>query len=78
VRFQVLTAMNMKTIAFWDIARVVSLKYTDFSEAHTVSIIRAAIIGLMINAVPISETSVYFNDITWRYIPEGSNLHCLN
>jgi hypothetical protein len=32
-------------------------------------------IALMMEAVRSSETSVYFNYITWRYIPEDCNLH---
>jgi hypothetical protein len=38
------------------------------------AIIRA-IIALTMDAVHTSETSVYFNETTWRYIPEESNLH---
>jgi hypothetical protein len=34
----------------------------------------AFIITLMVEAVCTSETSVYYNDTTWRNIPEGSNL----
>jgi hypothetical protein len=37
------------------------LKYTDVSEMRTGSIIRV-IIGLIMEAVRISETSVYFNE----------------
>jgi hypothetical protein len=32
-------------------------------------------IALMMEAVRTSETLVYSNETTWRYIPEGSNLH---
>jgi hypothetical protein len=28
-------------------------------------------VGLMMKAVRTTETSVYFNEITWPYIPEG-------
>jgi hypothetical protein len=49
---------------------VVSLKQTDISEVHIASIIRA-----MMEAVQTSETSVYFNKTTQRYIPEGYHLH---
>jgi hypothetical protein len=45
--------------AFWDISRVVSLKWTDDSEVSTTSIIRA-----ITEAVCTSETSVYFNKTT--------------
>jgi hypothetical protein len=34
-----------------------------------------AFIALMMEAVRIIETSVYFNETTWRYIPEGCHLH---
>jgi hypothetical protein len=40
--------------------RVVSLKYTDVSH-----------IALMVTSVRTSETSVYFDETTRRYIPEG-------
>jgi hypothetical protein len=32
-------------------------------------------IALIIEAVHTSETSVYFNETTWRYVPEGCLLH---
>jgi hypothetical protein len=31
--------------------------------------------GLIMAAVHASETSVYFNETTWRYIPEGCQFH---
>jgi hypothetical protein len=34
----------------------------------------ASIIALMMETLRTSETSVYYNEITWRNIPEGSNL----
>jgi hypothetical protein len=34
-------------------------------------------IAVMMEAVRISETFVYFNNITLRYIPEGCHLHTL-
>jgi hypothetical protein len=37
--------------------------------------INTASIGLKMEAVRISETSVYSNETTRRYISEGSNLH---
>jgi hypothetical protein len=49
--------------------RVVPLKLIDVSEVRTASIIRAMM------DVRTSETSVNFNLITWRYIPEDSKLH---
>jgi hypothetical protein len=50
---------------------------TDVSEVRTASIIRVinAIITLMMDAAHTSETSVYFNETTRRYIPEGYHLH---
>jgi hypothetical protein len=50
--------------------RVVSLEETDASEMRT-----SSIIALIMEAARTSETSVYFNDITRRYNPQGSNLH---
>jgi hypothetical protein len=35
----------------------------------------AFIVALMMEAVHISETLVYFNEITRRSIPEGEHLH---
>jgi hypothetical protein len=43
------------------------LEQTDISEIRT-----ASIISLMMQAVHNSETSVYFKETTWRYIPEAS------
>jgi hypothetical protein len=49
------------------------LELTDVSEVLTPPI-NWVIISLMTETARISETSVYFNATTWRYIPEGSNL----
>jgi hypothetical protein len=38
------------------------------------SIITATNNTLMMDAIRTSETSVYINETTWRYIPEGSHL----
>jgi hypothetical protein len=57
----------MKMTAFWDIVS----EYTDVSEVPTAFIMR--IITLMMEAVYISETTVY-SETTRRYIPEGSYL----
>jgi hypothetical protein len=46
------------------------LKWTDVSEVHTASIIRA-MNALMMEAVRTSNTSVHFNVTTRRYIPEN-------
>jgi hypothetical protein len=77
VRFQVLTAASMKMKAFWDVA-VCSVGV----HRRTASVIRVMIIiSVMMEAVRISETSVYSNETTWRYMPEGSHrenpsFHC--
>jgi hypothetical protein len=57
--------------------RVMSLKQTDVSEMCTAFIIKQIIYinNLMMAVVRTSETSVYFNEITWRCIPERSLLH---
>jgi hypothetical protein len=62
MRFQVLTTVNMKIRAFWDVApcRLVSLENTDVLEVHTAST------TVMMEAVSISHTSVYSNEITRR------------
>jgi hypothetical protein len=41
------------------------------------NIVRFLLIALMIEAVLSSEMLVYFNDTTWRYIPEGCRLQIL-
>jgi hypothetical protein len=51
--------------------RHVGFKYTDVSEEHTASI---TIRAMMMEAVRISETSVYNNEATRRSIPEGYHL----
>jgi hypothetical protein len=53
---------------------VVSLEYTDVPEVRTASIIRAMNTIALVEEVRTSETSVYFNESTRRYIPESSNL----
>jgi hypothetical protein len=65
----------MKIIAFWDIAPC-SLVGVDrrFREVRSASIIRE-MLALMMVAVRTSETSVYCNETTRRYIPEGYFLH---
>jgi hypothetical protein len=46
------------------------MKLTQVSEVRN-----ASVIALMMEAVQTSETSVNFNVITRRYIPEDSELH---
>jgi hypothetical protein len=46
------------------------LEQTDVSEALT-----AFITTHLMEKARTSETSVYSNETTWRYIPEGSHLH---
>jgi hypothetical protein len=75
VRFKVLTAAGIKSIAFWDIAQCVLLKKTYISEERTASIIGAKneSITVMMEAVRMSQMSV-FNENTRCYIPEGCEL----
>jgi hypothetical protein len=56
----------MKMTAFRNIATCSLIKYTDVSEVHTASIIRA---------ICTSETSVNFNETTLHSIPEGCHLN---
>jgi hypothetical protein len=60
---------SRKLVIFRFSRHAVSLKQTDVSEVRT-----ASDIALMIEAARTSETSVYFNEITWRFFPEGSDL----
>jgi hypothetical protein len=64
LRFQVLTAASMKITAFWDVASCSIVEVPDVSGVYTVSI------NAMMMAARASETLVYFNKITRRYIPE--------
>jgi hypothetical protein len=50
------------------------LAHSDVPEVYTASIIRV-IITLMMEAVRTSEISVYSNETTRRYIPEGSHFY---
>jgi hypothetical protein len=51
---------------------VYSQKQTDVSEVHFVSS------GpLIVQALHTSETTVCFNETTWRHIPEACHLHAL-
>jgi hypothetical protein len=58
----------MKIRAFWDVAPcslvVVNRRFR----------VRTAFIALMMETVRTSATSIYSNETTGRYIPEGSNL----
>jgi hypothetical protein len=62
MRLQALTVTNMKMTAFCNIAPCSPGVYRRF-------------IALMMEAVRTSETSVYFNETTWRYIPEGYHIY---
>jgi hypothetical protein len=65
VRFQVLRAGSMKMIAFWDIAPYSLVEVgRRFRGAFCLHHQRA----LMMEVVHISETSVYINETTRRYI----------
>jgi hypothetical protein len=48
---------------------------TPISQSSIISVI--ILIGLMMESVSTSETSVYFNKTTRHYIPEGSNIQLL-
>jgi hypothetical protein len=74
VRFQVFKEASMKVTAFWDVAPCSLVEVDDVSEVRTVSIIRARLIALMMEAVRISETSVYFHETSRRYIADSCHL----
>jgi hypothetical protein len=63
VKFQVLTAVGTKMTAFWGIA-----------PCSLVEVEVRTYIAMMMEAVCTSETSVYFNITTRRYIQEGCQL----
>jgi hypothetical protein len=65
VRFQVLTAASMKMTAFFNIAPC-SLE------------VDQRFIALVMQGVRTSETSVYFNESTRRYIPESCHLQFIS
>jgi hypothetical protein len=75
VRFQVLSAASIKTAACWDIAPWSLVEVNYFSEVRTASTIR--VIALIMEAVRMSETSVYFTKSAWHCVPECFNLHWL-
>jgi hypothetical protein len=64
VRFQVLTAASMKIRAFWDIA-----------QCNLVRVDRRFTGAYCLHHQVNCETSVYSNENTLSYIPEGSHLH---
>jgi hypothetical protein len=76
VRFQVLTAVNMKMTVFWDVAPVVWWKFTDVSDVLTASVIRAHRPDDGDNST--SETSVNFHHTTQRNISGDSHLHTVS
>jgi hypothetical protein len=59
---------SMKFRVLWDVAPCSDVD-RHFRGAYCL------IIALMTEAVCTSETSINFNVITWRYIPEDSQLH---
>jgi hypothetical protein len=71
LRFQVLTATNMEIRAFWDISPCSLGVDRRFRGAYCLH--RQGDEGWWL-ALRTSETSVYSNETTRRYIPEGSNL----
>jgi hypothetical protein len=56
--------------AFWHIAPCSLVEVHDVLEVRT-----GSIIALMMDAVRTPETSVYFNETTSLYMPEGCHLH---
>jgi hypothetical protein len=62
---------------FWDVVACSLLELYKFyvSEVLFVSIIRASIIALMMEAERTSETLVSFYRTIWRNTPENSHLH---
>jgi hypothetical protein len=77
VRFQVLTAASMKfphLIVTHSPLVCPSFTLTTDSYIPCYPFARDIFIALMMEAVRTSETSVYSNETTRRYIPEGSNL----
>jgi hypothetical protein len=70
VIFQAVTAASMKIRAFWHVApcSLVGV-YRRFSGAYYLNLQGGEFIALDIEAVCTSETSVYSNGITRRYIP---------
>jgi hypothetical protein len=60
---QTQTCMNILIIS------PLAVRFQVITAAHSL------FIALMMEAVCTSETSVYYNENTWRYIPQGSNLH---
>jgi hypothetical protein len=57
VRFQALTAANVKMTAFWDI------------EPRSLVEVDRRFRGAYCLHHQGDETSIYFNETTWRYIP---------
>jgi hypothetical protein len=70
VTSQVLTVASMKVSAFWAIAPF------DISAVLTASIIRVT--ALIMEAVHISEMSLYYYETRQTYIPESCHLHTGN
>jgi hypothetical protein len=64
LRFQVLKAMSIKMTAFWDVV------------SYSLVAVDRRFIALMMDAVRTSETSVYYNETTRRYIPQMSSSTC--
>jgi hypothetical protein len=72
-----LSSLCFKTTAFWDIAPCILVEIDRrFRGAYCLHHQGdESSYCLMMGAVRISETSVYFNETTWRCIPESCNLH---
>jgi hypothetical protein len=69
VGFEVLTAVIMESAIFWDITLCSLL------PAFTLLSCSAYSLVLKMEAIGCSETSVDFQQTTWRYMPEDSTLN---
>jgi hypothetical protein len=49
--------------------------FLDVSPCSFIDVDRHVVITLMMEAICTSQTSVYFNDTTQHYTPEGCNIH---
>jgi hypothetical protein len=76
VGFQVLTAASMKSIAFREVA-LCSLVEVDRRFRGAYCLHHQGGETVMMEAVRTSETSVFLNEITQRYVSQGCHLQVL-
>jgi hypothetical protein len=76
VRFQVLTAAIMKFRLFWDVAHcklvLIDRRFRGACSLHH------HFIAVMMKSVLVSETSVFSNENSRRYIPDFSKLRVIS